>query len=94
MIRVNLYIVVVVVNCWVSRFNLEHIHLVQQNRDYTNSSDDCSIRVFCQQVYVLLEYLNASLYVNEWASLIHFLSTFVIELVHKCSDKEGSTVEK
>ena len=35
---------------------------VQQDLDYPNSSGDCSIRVFCQLVYVLLEYFNRALY--------------------------------
>ena len=30
--------------------------------DYPNSSSDCSIRVFCQQVYVLLEYFVTVVY--------------------------------
>ena len=62
-----------------SRASIIRISIIR-TLNYPNSSSDCSNRVFCQQVYVLLEYFskvyvplkqfNGALYTNQWASFI------------------------
>jgi len=59
-----------------------------------NSSGDCSIRAFC---YKCMFYKSISMkpcksmgfiYLNKFI----YLNTFVIQLVHRCSDNRGSTI--
>ena len=73
-----------------------------QSLDYSSIRGDCSIRVLCWLVYVLLKYfvtcvysIRVVLYVNQWASFIwrnSLIWTLMIQLVHGCVDNGGPNV--
>ena len=53
--------------------------IVQLELNYPNSSDDCSIRVFCQQVYGLFEQFNIALYSGpQFSESIHLTKDLVL----------------
>jgi len=63
--------------------------------------NDCFIRVFWVQVYVLLEYFQLShVYINVWASDYSLIQTFLKSNIFKIvweqrgSDNQGSTVTR
>jgi len=79
--------------------------LIIQTLEYLSSSSDCSIRVFCQQEYVLLErfvtsvccirvFQRSSVYKS--VGFIHlgkftYLNMFMIQLAQKYLDNGGPT---